>query len=1389
MKGRTRMFLGVIVAAYFSGIAALTRDCENATVADIVFLVDGSIDKKNFVKVKGFLSSVIKDLNIGWKKVRIGVAQHGDDTHQAFLLKDHVDKRSLMIAVQKMSYQEGGTETGKALDFLRTRYFTEEAGSRAGQRVPQIAVVITDGDSTDDVVAPAQRLRQQGVIVFSIGVGAANLQQLESIANRPPERFRSFIGNYAALKTLKDRLLKTVCISVDDQKQALTDRFADIFFMLDGSMAQGMVPEVISHLVELIDRLNASASTYRIGLAQYGEDTKVEFSLEKFKNKQKIIETVKRFRLRPNTKKPADLGGALINANTHLFTSEAGGRAHQGSRQYLVVMSAEDPTRSVYRDAELIKSSGVTLIGMSAGASMESIESFASPDYAYHTSNVLILEDVFLTEKKEIITEDCKGATVADIVFIVDESGSIGNENFRLMRNFLHLVVSSLDVSPKRVRVGIVTYNDVSTPQVFLNSFNNKDELLEYINILPYNGGGTNTGEALNFTRENVFIKEKGCRKENGVQQVAVVITDGKSQDEVSEAAITLRRTGVTIYALGIKDAIESELLEMASHPPDQHVFTRKSFTELTHLKQTLQRILCKNIIAKAVPMKMETKEVCVKTDEADIFFLMDDSGTISWKDFEEMQNFLYKFIEQFQIGPQQVRIGLVKYSDSPTDEFDLTTYSDEKSLVNAINTIRRVGGGTNTGKALSHMAPLFKRAAATRGHEAPKYLIVVTDGLSHDKVEAPAEKLREQGIIIYAIGVKDTSQTQLEEIAGDPKRTIFVRNFDALESINDEIIREICSDEACRDIQGDIFFLTDSSKGIDEEEFQKMKDFMKFVINKSAIGENTVHVGVMQFSTGYNLEFPLNQYSSKVDILRAIDDMKHMNGGTSTGKAITEVSKYFDAARGGRPGMIQNLIVITDGKAQDNVRGPAEALREKGVVIYSIGGKNHNPTQLKEISGDSHRVYSVKDFDALKDLEAQVSSKICERGCIMEKADIIFLVDSSRISQMHYESMRRFMASIVNQTTVGTNLTRFGLISYSDEPRTHFKLSAYDSKRKVLAAIPTVKPEGGGTDTDEALSYSLEYFNAEHGGREVPQILIVITDGPANIPSNLKGPADKLREHGVTVISVGVKEADPDQLLAIAGNAGRRFFVDRFEALGTLHNNMSSVLCNATKRGCKAKQADMIFLLDQSSSMNAEDHDMMKNFTASVVNSFTISKERVRIGLAQFSDTPRDEFDLNSYFRKEDLIGHIQNLEYTGGNTFLGKALAHISKYFDDSRVVPKNLVLISDGGSHDDVEDAADYLRTNPTHTFTPTLFDNPTHTFTPTLLDNPTHTFTPTLLDNPTHTFTPTLLDNPTHTFTPTLLDNPPTPHPDPLDNPTHTFTPTLLDNPTPTSPPKQ
>nr|XP_033496504.1 collagen alpha-6(VI) chain-like [Epinephelus lanceolatus] len=1303
MTGRTSLLFSLIIAVYFSGIAAQTRECENATAADIVFLVDGSssIGSTNFQEVRTFLRNIIKALDIGRDNIRIGLAQYNEEPHKEFLLKDHMDERSLLAAVEKIPYRTGNTNTGKAMEFLLKEYFTKQAGSRIDQRVPQIAVVLTDGESADKVEAPAQQLRQHGVIVFGIGVGEVNKTELETIANWPPERFLHTIDSYQALQRLTDRLLQTVCDSVEYELEALADRYADIFFLVDSGTTQRQFATFRGDLNKLINQLNVSESTYRIGLAQYGESTTVDFFLNTYKTKQEIQNAVKRFRLRPQPNQPRNLGSALQYAKTHFFTKEAGGRADQGSRQYLVVVTGKDSDDPVSQDAQLIKSEGVTLIGMSAGADMRALDVF---DYTFPDLKVLVLKDIMTTEIKESTTGDCKGANLADIVFIVDESGSIGTSNFMLMRKFLGSLVSSLDVDKSRVRVGIVTYNRVSTPQAFLDTFSHKAEVLQFIKLLPYRGGGTYTGAALNFTQTNVFNTTKGSRKDRGIKQVAVVITDGQSEDSVSDAAISLRRAGVTVYCVGVENAVEDELKKMASYPPDRHVFNVKRFTELKVLKQSLQKILCENIIERDIEVitrEDETRKACIQKDEADIYFLMDDSGSIGNQDFREMKDFIIKFLKTFHIGPDNVRVGLVKYSDDPHMQIDITTaYSDVQSLEEAVEDISHDGGGTETGKALSSMAQRFKRSA--RDHEVPKYLIVITDGESTDDVSAPAAQLREQGIIIYAIGVKDSKEDELKQIASDPKKAIFVNNFDALKSINKDIVIDICSEDACKEVQGDIFFLTDSSESISKEGFKAMKEFMKSVIRKTDIGQSKVHVGVMQFSTNYNLEFRLDQYYNADDIANAIDGMQQMNEGTLTGKAITEVSQYFDKNRGGRPELTQRLIVITDGEAKDKVDGPAEALRNKGVVIYAIGVMSANVTQLLEISGSSERVYSEKDFDGLKDLESKVALKICEKECVIEKADVIFLVDSSKsIDSTEYQSMRRFMEKIVDQTTVARNLTQFGLISYSDDPMLHFTLDTYDSKRKVLDAIPKVKPPQGDTYTGKAMEFSLKYFDAEYGGRKgVPQILMVITDGEATNPYNLKGPSDELRRNGVIVLSIGVKDAKRDELLTMAGGDESKVFqVEDFATLEAQYKKITSILCNNTKPDCKV--ADLVFLLDRSSSLNEDEHKIMKTFTKDLVNKFNVSKEAVHVGLAQFSTQPHHEFYLTDFLQKEPLFEKIKQLQYTGGDTYLAEGLKHITEYFEvrhgSRREVPKNLVVITDGGAHDldQVEDMAENLK----------------------------------------------------------------------------------------------
>ncbi|MEQ2300092.1 hypothetical protein AMECASPLE_021753 [Ameca splendens] len=295
---------------------------------------------------------------------------------------------------------------------------------------------------------------------------------------------------------------------------------------------------------------------------------------------------------------------------------------------------------------------------------------------------------------------------------------------------------------------------------------------------------------------------------------------------------------------------------------------------------------------------------------------------------------------------------------------------------------------------------------------------------------------------------------------------------------------------------------------------------------------------------------------------------------------------------------------------------------------------------------------------------------------------------------------MQTFMESIVNQTIVSRNSTRFGAILYSDDPENKFSLNYFNSRGEVLNAIKALVPPSKNTYTGKALKYALQFFNEEHGGRRrlnVPQILMVITDGEAQDHYQLEGHSNQLRAKNITVLSIGVQNANIDELLIMAGSNERVFFVEDFKKLETLHKNVSGVICNTTKPSCE--QMDVVFLLDRSGSINTSNYQIMKNFTAEVVNSFKVAENLVHFGLAQFSEDPKDEFYLNQHYNQKDIVDKILQLSYMGGGTKLGKALHFVKKYFSPlsgSRSdVPQTLVVFSDGDSQDDVEDAGDDLR----------------------------------------------------------------------------------------------
>jgi len=116
-----------------------------------------------------------------------------------------------------------------------------------------------------------------------------------------------------------------------------------------------------------------------------------------------------------------------------------------------------------------------------------------------------------------------------DIVFVLDESGSIGSTNFELTKSFLSQIVSRLDIDNGNTRVSLVTFSTHVGFSLDLNTHVTVRAVQAAISSLRYTGGGTDTAAALAYVRTTILTSSAGDRRD--VPNVVVVLTDGHSGD------------------------------------------------------------------------------------------------------------------------------------------------------------------------------------------------------------------------------------------------------------------------------------------------------------------------------------------------------------------------------------------------------------------------------------------------------------------------------------------------------------------------------------------------------------------------------------------------------------------------------------------------------------------------------------------------------------------------------------------------------------------------------------------------------------------------------------------------------------------------------------------
>ncbi|XP_078660839.1 uncharacterized protein LOC144905190 isoform X3 [Branchiostoma floridae x Branchiostoma belcheri] len=1300
--------------------------------ADLVFLLDGSasITSPNFELVKDFAERVSRHFTISSMATNVGAVQYSDTVRSEFFLSSFDTSFEVVTALDSISYLRGGTFTGFALDFVQQSAFSSVAGARDGY--PDILIVVTDGVSQDDVVAPAESARKEGIAVFAVGIGSgvdyATLLKIAGIDDRILQ-FNNFNDLALASQTLPDYVCNLAwCGDPGTPTNGYTR----------GSFLQGSV--VLFGCDDGYDLIGSSNSTC-LANGQWSDPL-------------------------PTCRDCCDItvcynGGVCDNSN------------------------------------------GVCSCVCPAG--------YQGPQCQYYAS--------------------CQGRDVPlDIVFLLDGSGSVGADNFDLMKDFTRTLARNFDIAANMTQVGVVQYSSTVNREFGLGDFHTRPDVLNAISAISYQRGSTLTGAAIDFVRQTSFTPGDGDRPD--VPNMLIVLTDGVSSDNVQGPADAARREGITTFGVGIGSGIDfATLLEIAGN--SDRILQAADFGALADVAQTLQEVVCdlqycgdpgapvngwrygnffeggnvewgcntgyylsgsvgatcvNGTWDNSVPMCIEITTtpppttprapVCANFPYGglDLVFLLDGSGSVGTTNFELVKDFTAEVVLNFNISSDTTNVGVVQYSDTVRNEFFLSSYDTKLPLIDAINQINYLTGGTLTGFAIDYVRQSSFSLPAGARPTFPDVLVVLTDGLSQDNVVSSAAAARSQGITIFAVGVgSEVDFTTLLQISGYPSRILQVQDFATLVTegrrlpeiicqstycgdpgtpvngyrrggfFSDSVVMYGCNDgyiligedtttclgdgqwsnavPVCQAIFGtlspdvcepspclnggtcqptgttsrclcpdrysgqfcqyytpclnhtialDLIFLLDGSGSITAPNFELVKSFTYSVSRNFDISPNRTRIAVAQYSDTNSLEFNLNRYSRKDEVLDAINGISYQGGGTYTGSALDFVRQNMLVESAGDRAMSPNvLIVATDGESSDDQRTPAEVLRNAGTLVYAVGiGTGVSATTLLDISGDSSRVLQATDFASLDAIGRELQEFICDAAycgdpgtpesgsrfgnffegsvvtfqcdptytllgsttttcfgngiwsdpvpicvapdpcanspclnggtcqrvglttdytCLCPEGyhgpvcenyaacsnrslnlDVVFLLDGSgSVGSANFDLLKAFTTRIASNFDVSSNLTRIGVVQYSDQTNNEFVLNTFSTEAEVLAAIAAIGYQSGSTSTGAAIDHVRQnvFISASGDRADAANILIVMTDGVSS--DDVSVPAMTARDAGITIYSVGIGDGvDYNTLQQIAGDPNKVLQATGFSSLNEIGGQLEELICDASYCG-----------------------------------------------------------------------------------------------------------------------------------------------------------------------------------------------------------------------------
>ncbi|XP_072558937.1 collagen alpha-1(XII) chain-like isoform X3 [Paramormyrops kingsleyae] len=1164
--------------------------CSVSTIGDLVFLVDGSwsVGRENFKFIRSFISAMAGAFDIGEDKTRVGVVQYSTDTRTEFNLNQYLKRGELLRAINSLPYKGGNTMTGDAMDFLLKNSFTEAAGARKG--FPKVAMIITDGKSQDPVQDYAKKLRNIGVEIFTLGIKGADEDELKQMASSPHNLHVYTVPDFNLIKNVQRALITQVCASVDEQLNSLV------------SGDEMVEPASNLQVVEV------SSTSMRITWdASLGEIT--------------------------------------------------------GYKIQMIPMLAGSKRQELYVGPSM---TSVNVRDLSPETEYE-ISLFALSDLT-PSEPVMAMEK---TQPVKVSLECSLGVDVqADVVLLVDGSYSIGLANFAKVRAFLEVLVNSFDIGPNKVQISLVQYSRDPHTEFALNTHHDLASVVKAVRTFPYRGGSTNTGRAMTYVREKIFVPSKGARL--NVPRVMILITDGKSSDAFKDPATRLRSQDVEIFAVGVKDAVRSELEAIANAPADTHVYTVEDFDAFQRISKELTQSIClrieqelHNIRKKSLlpPESLRFTEVSSRSfrtswtsSETNVeYFLVrfkpiddltgeyvslsvpGDTHTVVLPHLTPLTKYEVNVYAQYDIGDsypltgeettldEHGSVSNLRVTEETTDSFRVSWQAAPGPVLRyrlSYVPVRRGGqrlqaatAGSETTIVLHDLLPI----TAYRVSVSPEYQSGVGPEMQIDgttKELGSPRDLHTHDVTDTSFGVSWTAALGNVLSYHLVWRSLFdgdVGEVSVPGDVTSTVLRGLKPETQ---YQVSVFATYSHGEGrpLEGEETTDASAAAKRLM-VSQETESSMRVSwtaapgrVASYRLTFRNMTDGKQAAARVSGASTSTVLRHLSPTTTYNITVLPVYKKGEGKP--RQGLgttlspyksPRNLQTSEPTKTSFRVTwDPAPGdVRGYKVTFHPIGndvdlgqllvGPYDNTVVLEELrAGTKYTVSVFGMFDGGESLplagEERTTISDDPDGPAIDatdvqcktqaKADIVLLVDGSwSIGRLNFKTIRAFIGRMVGVFDIGPDKVQIGLAQYSGDPKTEWHLHAHRTRQSLLDAVANLPYKGGNTMTGLALNFILQNNFKESVGMRPNsrRIGVLVTDGKSQ--DDIIASSQKLRNQGIELYAIGVKNADENELRSIASDPDEihMYNVNDFSFLLDIVDDLTVNLCNSVKGGASA--------------------------------------------------------------------------------------------------------------------------------------------------------------------------------------------------------------------------